>query len=426
MRRARSSATERIIFTGTAAGLTEGPHLYRQDGWYYLVTAEGGTSWEHQVTVARSRNLFGPYEAGSGRPDAHLAPAARSWRCRRPATAAWCRTPDGRVVPGAPGRPGRTRRSALRARPGDRDPGGALDGRRLAADRRAAYRPTRCPAPDLPPHRRLATAAHGRRATTSTSRRSGPDWSTLRRPATPDWVDLDRAPVAPAHLRRTVAGRSAAAQPGRPAGRPPAVQLETVHGVPARPTTASSPASPRYYNTRNWHYAYVTARRRRPAGAGGARPATAADRVDARRLPTSSSPGPTRIGLRVTFDGPGRARSPTTAGRTAGASCRSSWTRPSCPTSTPRAIVRRRAGGVGLHRRVRRAVGAGPGRRRRRTPTSTRRVPPRVRGDTRGRQCAPSRAAERARRPGADARPRHGASRRVPTGAYAVARRVES
>ena len=24
----------RIIFTGTAAGLTEGPHLYRHDGWY--------------------------------------------------------------------------------------------------------------------------------------------------------------------------------------------------------------------------------------------------------------------------------------------------------------------------------------------------------------------------------------------------------
>ncbi|MFG3250830.1 glycoside hydrolase family 43 protein [Streptomyces sp. NPDC048187] len=49
------------IFTGTALGRTEGPHLYRRDGWYYLVTAEGGTSWEHAVTVARSREVTGPY-----------------------------------------------------------------------------------------------------------------------------------------------------------------------------------------------------------------------------------------------------------------------------------------------------------------------------------------------------------------------------
>ena len=73
----------RIIFTGTPVGLTEGPHLYRHDGWYWLITAEGGTSWEHQVTVARSRELFGPYEvdpAGPlltsvGRPDLRLQKA---------------------------------------------------------------------------------------------------------------------------------------------------------------------------------------------------------------------------------------------------------------------------------------------------------------------------------------------------------------
>ena len=51
-----------IIFTGTEIGVVEGPHLYRRSGWYYLVTAEGGTSWEHAVTVARSRHLHGPYE----------------------------------------------------------------------------------------------------------------------------------------------------------------------------------------------------------------------------------------------------------------------------------------------------------------------------------------------------------------------------
>ncbi|PHV70447.1 glycoside hydrolase 43 family protein [Sporanaerobium hydrogeniformans] len=49
------------IFAGTSLGLTEAPHLYKRNGYYYLVTAEGGTSYEHAVTVARSRTLLGPY-----------------------------------------------------------------------------------------------------------------------------------------------------------------------------------------------------------------------------------------------------------------------------------------------------------------------------------------------------------------------------
>jgi hypothetical protein len=50
------------IFKSTALGFTEGPHLYKRDGWYYLLTAEGGTNWNHAVTMARSRNLTGPCE----------------------------------------------------------------------------------------------------------------------------------------------------------------------------------------------------------------------------------------------------------------------------------------------------------------------------------------------------------------------------
>ena len=63
------SATERrligpreLIFQGTPLGLTEGPHLYKRDPYYYLLTAEGGTGWGHAVTLARSRSLKGPYE----------------------------------------------------------------------------------------------------------------------------------------------------------------------------------------------------------------------------------------------------------------------------------------------------------------------------------------------------------------------------
>lgn len=50
------------IFTGTGLAHTEGPHLYHRDDWYYLVTAEGGTGWNHAVTVARARRPEGPYE----------------------------------------------------------------------------------------------------------------------------------------------------------------------------------------------------------------------------------------------------------------------------------------------------------------------------------------------------------------------------
>ncbi len=50
------------IYRGTDHKLTEGPHLYRRDGWYYLLTAEGGTGYDHAATMARSRSLLGPYD----------------------------------------------------------------------------------------------------------------------------------------------------------------------------------------------------------------------------------------------------------------------------------------------------------------------------------------------------------------------------
>ena len=59
----------RTIFQGTPLGFTEGPHLYKRNGYYYLLTAEGGTGWGHAVTMARSRNLTGPYEL---HPDTHI------------------------------------------------------------------------------------------------------------------------------------------------------------------------------------------------------------------------------------------------------------------------------------------------------------------------------------------------------------------
>lgn len=43
----------------------EGPHIYKINGWYYLLCAEGGTAYEHSAVIFRSKSLqepFVPYE----------------------------------------------------------------------------------------------------------------------------------------------------------------------------------------------------------------------------------------------------------------------------------------------------------------------------------------------------------------------------
>ena len=52
----------RMIYFGSARVKTEGPHILKKDGWYYLFQAEGGTGAGHMETVARSRSLYGPYQ----------------------------------------------------------------------------------------------------------------------------------------------------------------------------------------------------------------------------------------------------------------------------------------------------------------------------------------------------------------------------
>lgn len=50
------------IFVGTTRRVTEAPHIYKKDGYYYLFCAEGGTKYDHCETVLRSAKLTGPYE----------------------------------------------------------------------------------------------------------------------------------------------------------------------------------------------------------------------------------------------------------------------------------------------------------------------------------------------------------------------------
>jgi len=83
------------IFLGTDIGLVEGPHIFKKGEYYYLACAEGGTCYEHAETVARSKNLFGPYEvhpnnpliSAYGRDDAPV---------KRTGHGAWCHSPDGK------------------------------------------------------------------------------------------------------------------------------------------------------------------------------------------------------------------------------------------------------------------------------------------------------------------------------------------
>jgi alpha-N-arabinofuranosidase len=58
----------RLIWPGTGGVWPEGPHLYKHDGLYYLMISEGGTSYNHSLTMARSKSPFGPFEAAPSNP----------------------------------------------------------------------------------------------------------------------------------------------------------------------------------------------------------------------------------------------------------------------------------------------------------------------------------------------------------------------
>ncbi|MFC8101546.1 family 43 glycosylhydrolase [Streptomyces sp. NPDC057363] len=242
------------------AGWIEGPNLYRHAGWYYLLTADGGTGYDHQVTVARSRALAGPYErdprgplvtarhhpdlplqkAGHGslvatedgqwylaylvaRPEGRRGPCVLG---RETALAPVTWTPDGwpRVPTGLP---------ALEV-PGPV----AVDGGDDCGDDVVGVEDDEADGFDQPV--------------------LGPQWSTLRRPAAPDWLSLtDR----PSHLRLR-GGRSPRSLTGSSlVGR----RVTSANGafevsVEYRPRSFQHLAGiTAYYNTRNWYFLYVTA-----------------------------------------------------------------------------------------------------------------------------------------------------------------------
>ncbi|MFC1420903.1 glycoside hydrolase family 43 protein [Streptacidiphilus cavernicola] len=283
------------LFQGSAAGVTEGPHLYRRDHWYYLLTAEGGTSWEHQVTVARSRRLLGPYL-----PD----PAGPTLTSRDRPDLALQKAGHGSLVET---QNGEWYLAHLTGRP-DTPRGRCVLGRESALQpvcwsddgwpRVAGGIPAEAvPAPDLPP---APLPAEPERDDFD-SAPLGPQWSSLRRPATPDWADLT---ARPGHLRihggQSPRGRRTPSLIARRATSRHCSLEAAIDFTPAGFQQLAGITA--YYDSRNWHYAYLT----RDDLGGTVLQVLTCD--DGRRISYPEATVPlwpgTRVGLRATMDGP--------------------------------------------------------------------------------------------------------------------------
>ena len=58
----KALSDKKILWNGTGGRYPEGPHLYKIEGLYYLMIAEGGTEYGHMETLARSPSPWGPWE----------------------------------------------------------------------------------------------------------------------------------------------------------------------------------------------------------------------------------------------------------------------------------------------------------------------------------------------------------------------------
>nr|WP_321452654.1 glycoside hydrolase family 43 protein [uncultured Carboxylicivirga sp.] len=53
----------RLVASGLGGSSPEGPHMYKINDYYYLMSAEGGTGYEHREVIQRSKSPYGPFEA---------------------------------------------------------------------------------------------------------------------------------------------------------------------------------------------------------------------------------------------------------------------------------------------------------------------------------------------------------------------------
>ncbi|GAA3532690.1 glycoside hydrolase family 43 protein [Nonomuraea rosea] len=224
--------------------VTEGPHLYRIDGWYYLMVAEGGTGYDHCVSVLRSRAIEGPYEADPAGPmltarhDPGLELQKAGHGCLvQTQGGEWYLshlvarpyTPRGRCVLG--------RESAIQRVEWDggwpRVPGGV-------------------PAVEVPAPAETVPASAAPRGPWQVA---GADWSTLRRPATPDWVTFEEGRVTIEGGQSPYGLRT----PSLVARRVTSRRCTFEASVSFEPDSVHQSAGiTAYYNSRNWYHLAIT------------------------------------------------------------------------------------------------------------------------------------------------------------------------
>jgi xylan 1,4-beta-xylosidase len=246
----------RLIFRGTALGCVEGPHLYRRGDYYYLMVAEGGTSWNHAVTVARASTIVGPYEPDpegpllSSRGDAQLA-------LQKAGHASLVDSPSGEwFIAHLCGRPlGAERRCTLGRETAIQRVRWTVDGwLRLETGNGPSIQPaTRVPGPAGEPH------AYPSRPPRDDfdSPTLGTDYQTLRAPADESWLSLT---ARPGHLR--LVGRESPQSLHRQslvARRVQSFRCRAETSVEFEPTSFQQMAGLICcYDDQNFYYAYVT------------------------------------------------------------------------------------------------------------------------------------------------------------------------
>jgi len=62
------NSVPKMIAQGTGSSSPEGPHLYKINGYYYLMSAEGGTGYQHMEVIQRSKSPWGPFTVNPNNP----------------------------------------------------------------------------------------------------------------------------------------------------------------------------------------------------------------------------------------------------------------------------------------------------------------------------------------------------------------------
>jgi xylan 1,4-beta-xylosidase len=241
------------IFTGSDLGVTEGPHIYKRGGWYYLMTAEGGTGWRHAVTIARSRDLAGPYEIDPGNPML-TSHGDETLELQKAGHASLTDTPNGRwyLVHLASRPVGKRRRCILGRETCIQQVTWSDDGwLRLAG---GGNRPSvELAGPDLPPC--PWPVAPARRDFDEPTLPI--EFQTLREPADESWLDLTSRPGwLSLRGRASLACRFDQSLIGR---RAQSLAFDASTCVDFEPASFQHMAGlAGYYNTSLWHYLFVT------------------------------------------------------------------------------------------------------------------------------------------------------------------------